>query len=50
MTGIRFQLTHTGSDRGRPLRRATHTWTGTLPGLGAAELVCPSTWGPPGTT
>ncbi|GAA2523331.1 MULTISPECIES: hypothetical protein [Streptomyces] len=41
MTAVRFRLTRTASARGRLFKRATHTWTGTLPGLGPVELVCP---------
>ncbi|MFF9216327.1 hypothetical protein [Streptomyces viridosporus] len=42
MTAVQFRLTRTGPVRGRLLKRATHvTWTGTLPGFGTVELVCP---------
>ncbi|MEU7468037.1 hypothetical protein AB0A94_05625 [Streptomyces sp. NPDC044984] len=41
MTTTRFQLVRTESERDRLLRRATRTWSGTLPGIGAVELTCP---------
>ncbi|MEW2073946.1 hypothetical protein ACH4FA_08080 [Streptomyces sp. NPDC017966] len=41
MTTMEFQLVHTGSELEGLLKRATHTWSGTLPGLGAVELVYP---------
>ncbi|WP_171162816.1 hypothetical protein [Streptomyces sp. I05A-00742] len=42
MHTVRFELVHAGSARGRLRKRATHTWTGTVPGSGTVELVCPA--------
>lgn len=39
---VQFELTHTGSARGRLRLRATHTWAGTVPGFGPVELACPA--------
>ncbi|MGX1311949.1 hypothetical protein RKD24_002068 [Streptomyces calvus] len=42
MTTRQFRLVHAGASHGRLRRRPTYTWAGTLPGLGAVELVCPA--------
>ncbi|MFI0737742.1 hypothetical protein ACH4PU_06440 [Streptomyces sp. NPDC021100] len=42
MHDVRFTLAHAGSGRGRLRTRTSHTWTGTVPGLGSVELVCPA--------
>ncbi|MBC2874237.1 MULTISPECIES: hypothetical protein [Streptomyces] len=42
MHDVRFTLAHAGSGRGRLRKRTSHTWSGTVPGSGPVELVCPA--------
>ncbi|MER5784083.1 hypothetical protein ABT104_20565 [Streptomyces mobaraensis] len=39
---VRFTLAHAASGRGRLRKRISHTWIGTVPGVGPVELVCPA--------